>query len=81
MSGNVCEWVWDSDDGDDSYLCGGGYDGSTDYCEVDGGYNIFAYDRSNDIGFRVIAKLPRSGHGRAEASIKRRKKWKKSNCQ
>ena len=52
MSGNVCEWVWDSDDGDDSYLCGGGYDGSTDYCEVDGGYNIFAYDRSNDIGFR-----------------------------
>ena len=54
MSGNVCEWVWDSDDYDYRYYCGGSYYDYAKYCGVDSRNYIFAYYRYNDLGFRLV---------------------------
>jgi formylglycine-generating enzyme len=54
MSGNVCEWVWDSFVNVYRSYCGGSYDGIDCYCEVgNGGYGS-ADDRYYRVGFRLV---------------------------
>lgn len=57
MSGNVWEWVWNSDSSD-RCLCGGGwndYDGS---CRVGSRDYYYAYRQLDDTGFRICRTLP-----------------------
>ena len=56
MSGNVCEWGWDSNDYDNHCYCGGYYDNSADACEVGSWYYYGDGERDEygDIGFRVV---------------------------
>ncbi len=53
MSGNVWEWVWDSDyDGDFRYHCGGSYYDNN--CRVGSSYSSYAYECDNYLGFRLL---------------------------
>jgi formylglycine-generating enzyme len=54
MSGNVWEWIWDSGDDDDRYICGGSYDSDANRCEVVNGFSYYADKRSFDLGFRLV---------------------------
>jgi formylglycine-generating enzyme len=54
MSGNVCEWVWDSYDFDRRYDCGGCYNVSACACEVDYWDNFYAFYRYYYFGFRLV---------------------------
>ena len=54
MSGNVWEWVWDSDGDDGRYSCGGSCNYNARHCEVDYGSSDYAYSRYLIIGFRLV---------------------------
>ena len=54
MSGNVCEWVWDSYSGNYRYNCGGGYGYADNDCELGDRHYGSAYYRSSRIGFRLV---------------------------
>ena len=54
MSGNVCEWVWDSRGGNDRYYCGGSCNYDDGNCEVDYRLDFYANSRHNFIGFRLV---------------------------
>ena len=55
MSGNVWEWVWDSDDYDDlRYYCGGSHFNNAGDCVVDFRCSYFASLRDYGIGFRLV---------------------------
>ena len=54
MSGNVWEWVWDSNDDDNRYCCGGSYNYFDGNCEVDSRDGNGAYCRDYGIGFRLV---------------------------
>ena len=56
MSGNVLEWCWDVDPntGNYRYVCGGGWDYSADYCEVDYRSWYLAEVGRSYIGFRIV---------------------------
>ncbi len=54
MSGNVWEWCWDSDGSFIRYYCGGSWDDSDNYCEVDSRYRRNADRRSSSVGFRLV---------------------------
>ena len=56
MSGNVWEWVWDSGDDGSRCLCGGSYGNLDGFCEVDYGYDDYAYYRSGNIGYRLVCR-------------------------
>lgn len=51
MCGNVCEMVYTN--GVLKY-CGGGYDNSADFCEIDGTYSCGSDSVDSDLGFRVV---------------------------
>ena len=58
MSGNVCEWCWDSDY-DSRYVCGGDWSSYAHYsygdCRVYEGVNYYiAFDQKSNTGFRII---------------------------
>lgn len=54
MSGNVWDWVWDSDD-NGHYICGGSYFNYDNHCEVSFYYHEPAC--SGNIGFRLIRRV------------------------
>lgn len=51
MSGNVCEWCWDSDGDHNRCYRGGSY---ADYCKVSLGCDCNASIQYNDLGFRIV---------------------------
>ena len=55
MSGNVREWVWDTDKGrsNNRYHCSGSYFGDAAYCKVDSKSHGYASDQGFNIGFRI----------------------------
>lgn len=54
MSGNVCEWCWDSLGGNGHYTCGGSWYDYSGSCEVGNGRWNIAYGRGDDRGFRIV---------------------------
>ena len=54
MSGNVCEWCWDSLGSGLRYLRGGSWNYSADYCTVSYRVSCNACLRINNNGFRVV---------------------------
>ena len=54
MSGNVCEWCWDSLGGNGHYTCGGSWYDLADHCEVDSKYSRDAVNPNYGLGFRVV---------------------------
>lgn len=57
MSGNVCEWCWDSSSSDYfRYYCGGRYCDYDHYCGVGSRFTYNASYRSSIIGFRIVCK-------------------------
>ena len=56
MSGNVCEWVWDSVlvSPDSRYNRGGSFSNYADGCEVSYCFSSFASSHGNLIGFRLL---------------------------
>lgn len=58
MSGNVCEWCWDSDDDDYCYNCGGSWNDDDYYCKVSNyDYDCASYQHHGFIGFRIIRSV------------------------
>ena len=58
MSGNICEWCWDSDY-DSRYVCGGDWSSYARYsygdCRVYDGVNYYiAFNQKSNTGFRII---------------------------
>lgn len=56
MSGNVCEWCWDTIPGlgGNRYRCGGSWSNKTGRCKVNSGYWDNAVNKSNIVGFRIV---------------------------
>ncbi len=54
MSGNVWEWVWDSDNRGNRYYCGGGCNDYDRYCEVGRRFSSSAFNRNYGLGFRLV---------------------------
>ncbi len=54
MSGNVCEWCWDSLGGNGHYTCGGSWYDYSGSCEVGNGRWNIAYGRGDGRGFRIV---------------------------
>ena len=54
MSGNVCEWCWDSLGGNGHYTCGGCWYDYSGSCEVGNGRWNIAYGRGDNRGFRIV---------------------------
>ncbi|MBR0031955.1 MAG: SUMF1/EgtB/PvdO family nonheme iron enzyme [Treponema sp.] len=57
MSGNVAEWVWDSDPNNPAFRCclrGGSYDSYADSCEVSFRSYDYAADHRDRVGFRLL---------------------------
>ncbi|MBP5576798.1 MAG: SUMF1/EgtB/PvdO family nonheme iron enzyme [Treponema sp.] len=59
MSGNVCEWVWETYPGfpDRRFYRGGSYCDSADICEVSDLNGNGAVIRSDDLGFRLLRPI------------------------
>ena len=57
MSGNVCEWCWDSYYDSERGFCGGSWN-DYDNCEVSSGSSgYYAYFQSYIIGFRIVRSV------------------------
>ena len=56
MSGNVCEWVWETKPRkpDNRFLRGGSYFFNADFCEVSYRLSRYAGDQVNFFGFRLL---------------------------
>lgn len=54
MSGNVCEWVWDSADKDEHYICGGGFGDFDDRCEIDSFDSNSTKNKFFGLGIRIV---------------------------
>ena len=52
MSGNVCEWVWDS--ALDPCACGGAWNYDFAYCTLDYWERIYPNEISDNLGFRIV---------------------------
>lgn len=57
MSGNVCEWCWDSYSYRSCYYCGGGWCYFDSGCKVDSRTDNSADYRTYDIGFRLVRSI------------------------
>lgn len=57
MSGNVREWVWDSDGSSNRCTRGGSWFGSSYNCKILIKHNYEANQQRNDIGFRVVRTI------------------------
>lgn len=57
MSGNVSEWVWDANDGNDRTFRGGSWANLDDFCEVSNRYYNRAYSQIQSCGFRLLVSL------------------------
>lgn len=57
MSGNVCEWCWDSYSYRSRYYCGGGWCYFDSGCKVDSRTDNSADYRTYDIGFRLVRSI------------------------
>ncbi|MBR6081040.1 MAG: SUMF1/EgtB/PvdO family nonheme iron enzyme [Treponema sp.] len=58
ISGNVCEWVWNTCLGRvNRYICGGSWSDCADRCEVTYSRNANAGSQLNHIGFRLLRPL------------------------
>ena len=59
MSGNVWEWVWDSDSSNGRYSCGGSWGYNARHCKVDNRYGYYADNSNGDLGFRFVRNVER----------------------
>ena len=57
MSGNVEEWVWDSDYIGNRYYCGGSWSSNEFGCLVGSRYDYYANSRNNSVGFRLVCLI------------------------